>query len=105
MDWLAARSKNMILRKKTCKEDLFTQDISNHQRIPFNRLEPVPPPTMIKVISFDFDGTLATHSFADAFWLEGVPALYAKQNNITLEAAKKYILKEYDNIGDNRVEW
>ena len=60
---------------------------------------------MIKVISFDFDGTLATHRFADAFWLEGVPALYAKQNNITLEAAKKYILKEYDKIGDSRVEW
>lgn len=62
-------------------------------------------PGMIKVISFDFDGTIATHRFADAFWLEGVPKLYAKQNNMSFETAKKNILKEYDKIGDNRIEW
>ncbi len=60
---------------------------------------------MIKVISFDFDGTIATHRFADAFWLEGVPTLYAKQHNISLTAAKKYLFEEYDKIGDNRIEW
>jgi len=60
---------------------------------------------MIKIISFDFDGTIAKHSFADAFWLEGVPALYAKQHHVDVEAAKKYLFEEYDKIGDNRIEW
>jgi putative hydrolase of the HAD superfamily len=60
---------------------------------------------MIKIISFDFDGTIAKHTFADAFWLEGVPALYAKQHHVDVEAAKKYLFEEYDKIGDNRIEW
>lgn len=60
---------------------------------------------MIKVISFDFDGTIATHSFADAFWLEGVPALYATQHHVCLENAKKILFEEYEKIGDNRIEW
>jgi HAD superfamily hydrolase (TIGR01549 family) len=60
---------------------------------------------MIKILSFDFDGTIAKHSFADVFWLEGVPALYAKHYQIDLDVAKKYLLEEYDKIGDNRIEW
>jgi putative hydrolase of the HAD superfamily len=60
---------------------------------------------MIKVVSFDFDGTIVTHKFADDFWLEGVPKLYAKQNHINLKAAQKYLLEEYDKIGDTRIEW
>lgn len=60
---------------------------------------------MIKVISFDFDGTIVTHKFADDFWLKGVPNLYAKQNNISLKTAQKYLLEEYDKIGDKRIEW
>jgi HAD superfamily hydrolase (TIGR01549 family) len=60
---------------------------------------------MIKVISFDFDGTIVTHKFSDDFWLEGVPKLYAKQNHIPMKVAQKYLLEEYDKIGDNRIEW
>ncbi|VVB59082.1 Phosphoglycolate phosphatase [uncultured archaeon] len=60
---------------------------------------------MIKVISFDFDGTIVTHKFADDFWLEGVPKLYAKQNHIRLKDAQKYLLEEYEKIGDKRIEW
>jgi len=60
---------------------------------------------MIKVISFDFDGTIVTHKFADDFWLEGVPKIYAKQNHINLKTAQKYLLEEYDKIGDKRIEW
>jgi len=60
---------------------------------------------MIKIISFDFDGTLAKHTFADAFWLEGVPSLYARQHHVDVEAAKKYLFEEYEKIGDNRIEW
>jgi HAD superfamily hydrolase (TIGR01549 family) len=60
---------------------------------------------MRKVISFDFDGTIATHRFADAFWLEGVPALYAKHHHASIDTAKKYLFEEYEKIGDNRIEW
>lgn len=60
---------------------------------------------MIKVISFDFDGTIAKHSFAEAFWLEGVPRLYAKQHHVDLETAKQVLFNEYEKIGDTRIEW
>ena len=60
---------------------------------------------MIKLISFDFDGTIVTHKFADDFWLEGVPKLYAKQNHMNLKTAQKYLLEEYNKIGDKRIEW
>jgi HAD superfamily hydrolase (TIGR01549 family) len=60
---------------------------------------------MIKVISFDFDGTIAKHTFADAFWLEGVPALYAKRHRVDVETAKNFLFEEYEKIGDNRIEW
>jgi len=60
---------------------------------------------MIKVISFDFDGTIATHRFADAFWLKGVPNLYAKRHSVSFEKATQYLFQEYEKIGDNRIEW
>lgn len=60
---------------------------------------------MIKIISFDLDGTIAKHTFADAFWLEGVPTLYAKHHHVDTEAAKKYLFEEYEKIGENRIEW
>jgi len=60
---------------------------------------------MIKVLSFDFDGTIMTHAFADAFWLEGVPHLYAKRHHVSFEDATTFLFKEYKKIGDNRIEW
>lgn len=60
---------------------------------------------MIKIISFDFDGTIVKPTFADAFWLEGVPVLYAKQHHIEVEVAKKVLFEEYERIGDDRIEW
>jgi HAD superfamily hydrolase (TIGR01549 family) len=60
---------------------------------------------MIRVISFDFDGTIVKPTFADAFWLEGVPALYARQHHVPVEEAKKILFEEYEKIGDNRIEW
>jgi HAD superfamily hydrolase (TIGR01549 family) len=60
---------------------------------------------MIKIISFDFDGTIVKPTFADAFWLEGVPLLYAQQYHIKLNDAKKMLFEEYEKIGENRIEW
>jgi putative hydrolase of the HAD superfamily len=59
----------------------------------------------IKVVSFDADGTLVTPDFSQAVWYEGVPSLYAKKNGISFQKAKMFIEKEYQVVGDCRVEW
>jgi len=59
---------------------------------------------MIKVISFDMDGTLINEDFDEAIWDEGLPRFYAEQKNISFEKAKKYCFKKYDEyLGTN--EW
>lgn len=60
---------------------------------------------MLKVVSFDFDGTITKTTFADLFWLEGVPRLYAKKENIDLEEAKRKLFAEYEKIGKEKLEW
>ena len=59
----------------------------------------------IKVVSFDADGTLVTPDFSQAVWYEGVPSLYARKNGISFQEAKAFIEKEYQVVGDCRVEW
>jgi putative hydrolase of the HAD superfamily len=59
----------------------------------------------VKVVSFDADGTLVTPDFSQAVWYEGIPSLYARRNGISFEEAKAFIEKEYQVIGDHRIEW
>jgi FMN phosphatase YigB (HAD superfamily) len=59
----------------------------------------------VRVISFDADGTLVTPDFSQAVWYEGVPALYARKHGISLREAKAFIEKEYQVVGDHRIEW
>ena len=59
----------------------------------------------IKVISFDVDGTLVTPDFSYAVWFEGIPALYARRHNVSLEEARELADKEYRQIGEWRIEW
>ena len=59
----------------------------------------------IKVISFDADGTLATTEYSDAIWHSELPRLYAAKNGMGFEEAKKYVLAEYQKVGEHRVEW
>jgi putative hydrolase of the HAD superfamily len=59
----------------------------------------------IKVVSFDADGTLVTPDFSQAVWYEGVPSLYARKNKISFQQAKAFIEKEYQVVGDSRIEW
>jgi len=59
----------------------------------------------IKVVSFDADGTLVTPDFSQAVWYEGVPHLYARENGISFQEAKAFIEKEYQVVGDQRIEW
>jgi len=60
---------------------------------------------MIKIISFDLDGTLVKSTYADKVWLEGLPKLYANEKKIPIKQAKQYIYKQYEKIGKDRKEW
>lgn len=60
---------------------------------------------MIKIISFDLDGTLIKSTFADLVWLEGLPKIYSQEKGICFKKAKEFIIKEYDKIGNYRREW
>ena len=59
----------------------------------------------VKVVSFDADGTLVTPDFSQAVWYEGIPSLYARRNGISFGEAKAFIEKEYQVVGDHRIEW
>lgn len=59
----------------------------------------------MKVLSFDVDGTLATRRYADLIWEEAIPCLYADKKGVSFEEAKKFIIGEYEKVGDQRVEW
>jgi HAD superfamily hydrolase (TIGR01549 family) len=58
-----------------------------------------------KVVSFDVDGTLVSQEFADSVWLRGIPEAYAAQEDLSFEDAFEFVKREYDNIGENQIEW
>jgi len=60
---------------------------------------------MEKVVSFDLDGTLVHTGYPDHVWLTALPKLYSQHHDIDYETARKYILKEYEKIGPERIEW
>ncbi len=59
----------------------------------------------MKIISFDLDGTLVDSEFNDLVWYYGIPELYSKRHNISLEIAREFVSGEYQKIGDQAVEW
>jgi putative hydrolase of the HAD superfamily len=60
---------------------------------------------MIKIISFDLDGTLVTSKFADLVWLEGLPKIYSIEKNVSFDEAKNILIKAYEEIGEEKTEW
>ena len=60
---------------------------------------------MNPILSFDLDGTLVKPGFGDTVWLEGIPEIYAEQQNISLKEAKQFFKHAYDTIGSHRREW
>lgn len=60
---------------------------------------------MIDLISFDLDGTLVDKSFAVEVWLEEIPRIYAEKWKIPFEEARNVIKREYDSVGDGKLEW
>lgn len=60
---------------------------------------------MIKAVSFDVDGTLATRRYPDLIWEEAIPTLYSLKKGLSFTEAKSFVTSEYAKIGDQRVEW
>ncbi len=61
---------------------------------------------MIKLLSFDLDGTLLDNSnYDDIFWYEEVPKLYAQKHHLTFQRAKSIVQREYDKLGPLNVNW
>jgi FMN phosphatase YigB (HAD superfamily) len=59
---------------------------------------------MIKVISFDLDGTLADENFDKLIWNEEIPKLYAEKYGLILADAKEKVFAEYKKEEGN-VRW
>ncbi len=59
----------------------------------------------MKIISFDLDGTLVSSDFVNEVWLEKIPEIYAKENEISIKEAKERVEKEYFKIGERNLEW
>jgi putative hydrolase of the HAD superfamily len=59
----------------------------------------------IKIVSFDADGTLVTPDFSQAVWYEGIPSLFAEKNGLSVSEARRFIESEYQEVGDQRIEW
>lgn len=60
---------------------------------------------MLKIISFDMDGTLVEPSFTDWVWMYGLPKLYAEKEGLPFEKAKDYVVTEYEKVGEAAIEW
>ncbi|MFT4311511.1 MAG: HAD family hydrolase [Candidatus Woesearchaeota archaeon] len=50
---------------------------------------------MVKVISFDLDGTLVSEDIDNWLWNEEIPRLYGLRNSISFEDAKKEVFAKY----------
>jgi putative hydrolase of the HAD superfamily len=60
---------------------------------------------VLKYISFDMDGTLVDPVFTDFVWGQGIPTLYAEKVGLPFEAAKAFVEREYQNVGEGAIEW
>ena len=60
---------------------------------------------MVKIISFDMDGTLVDAEFTDWVWGHGIPTLYARKAGVSFEAAKAFVTQEYHKVGEGAIEW
>jgi putative hydrolase of the HAD superfamily len=60
---------------------------------------------MIRIISFDMDGTLVNSRFVERVWMEGVPGLYAEKHGLDMPYAKELVIGEYMKVGSDRLEW
>ena len=57
------------------------------------------------VISLDFTGTIVTNGYLQHFWEESIPRAYALEKKLTLEIAKRVVLREYNTVESNDINW
>jgi HAD superfamily hydrolase (TIGR01549 family) len=60
---------------------------------------------MVKVVSFDLDGTLIDWTFANSLWFEGISKRYAERWGLNQDEALREITRRYDGVGIERLEW
>ena len=54
---------------------------------------------MIKLISFDLQGTISNSNFSDTFWLKILPEKYSKHYNIGIQEAKDNLKNFFKEVG------
>jgi putative hydrolase of the HAD superfamily len=60
---------------------------------------------MLRVLSFDIDGTLVSKDFADSIWFEGIPRLCSERWGVSFARALEEVKLAYDEVGPERLEW
>jgi FMN phosphatase YigB (HAD superfamily) len=60
---------------------------------------------MAIVVSLDVVGTLVDFCYEDYVWKKVIPQLYARKKGISWVQAEKYVLREYDRIGNKDIRW
>ncbi|MFP3283728.1 MAG: HAD family hydrolase [Nitrososphaeria archaeon] len=59
----------------------------------------------IRVLSVDLDGTVVDRGFAERFWMEFMPGLYARAKGIPLEEAMRIVHGAYNEVGPRDLRW
>jgi len=57
------------------------------------------------VISLDFIGTIVSNAYLEYFWEESIPRAYAETRKISFEEARRLVLKEYDKVSPDEINW
>jgi len=60
---------------------------------------------VLKVLSFDLDGTLIRKGFDDIFWNQLIPEIFAERNKTSFKQAQRFILDEYEKVGSDDPRW
>jgi len=60
---------------------------------------------ILKIISFDVDGTLVDLEYNDLIWFKEIPELIAKKKRISFEKSLKYVSEEYNKLGEHNLNW
>ena len=60
---------------------------------------------ILKIISFDVDGTLVDLDYNDLIWFKEIPGLVAKKKKISFEKSLKYVYEEYTKLGEHNLNW
>jgi putative hydrolase of the HAD superfamily len=61
--------------------------------------------TLLKVLSFDLDGTIFKKGLDDVFWNEKIPELLAEKKKMPFNDVQRFVIKEYEKIGQDDARW